>query len=410
MRLLKSAFTCFIFCLLTGATLAQNSEYNQDDKLVPRELAIPTSPLFDLMGVAPSQVARTSDIKDFKVDWSFKNWRVNPNLAIQTQPVWELFYNRKNLEKYQRASAFQRMMASLDLSLGTVLGDNNERRIGGAIKVSLYKQKDPLLKKGVYDDIQKSFAAELVLLAETEKRILKELDTITKPTDLIKKREDLRENDAKMASFYGRRNAAIQEQAKNYITDNWNAAYVDAAYGKIYSYSTDSVNSLRKLSLNRNTGNGFWLNFGFGLGKRGLVSGLIRTSFYEEELNFSMRDDVTGIDTSLSAIAANRLFTFGINFRYGGPVFNFFAEFIREAKSLKTPIQALNDAFTAPNGKTILTSTVKWDVVQPYIINFGGDWRVGRNLILNYGMRCVLDKNFKTVSFTPIANISCMMR
>ncbi len=410
MRLLKSAFTCFIFCLLTGAALAQNSEYNQDDKLVPRELAIPTSPLFDLMGVAPSQVARTSDIKDFKVDWSFKNWRVNPNLAIQTQPVWELFYNRKNLEKYQRASAFQRMMASLDLSLGTVLGDNNERRIGGAIKVSLYKQKDPLLKKGVYDDIQKSFAAELVLLAETEKRILKELDTITKPTDLIKKRDDLRENDAKMASFYGRRNAAIQEQAKNYITDNWNAAYVDAAYGKIYSYSTDSVNSLRKLSLNRNTGNGFWLNFGFGLGKRGLVSGLIRTSFYEEELNFSMRDDVTGIDTSLSAIAANRLFTFGINFRYGGPVFNFFAEFIREAKSLKTPIQALNDAFTAPNGKTILTSTVKWDVVQPYIINFGGDWRVGRNLILNYGMRCVLDKNFKTVSFTPIANISCMMR
>lgn len=410
MRLLKSAFTCFIFCLLTGAALAQNSEYNQDDKLVPRELAIPTSPLFDLMGVAPSQVARTSDIKDFKVDWSFKNWRVNPNLAIQTQPVWELFYNRKNLEKYQRASAFQRMMASLDLSLGTVLGDNNERRIGGAIKVSLYKQKDPLLKKGVYDDIQKTFAAELVLLAETEKRILKELDTITKPTDLIKKREDLRENDAKMASFYGRRNAAIQEQAKNYITDNWNAAYVDAAFGKIYSYSTDSVNSLRKLSLNRNTGNGFWLNFGFGLGKRGLVSGLIRTSFYEEELNFSMRDDVTGIDTSLSAIAANRLFTFGINFRYGGPVFNFFAEFIREAKSLKTPIQALNDAFTAPNGKTILTSTVKWDVVQPYIINFGGDWRVGRNLILNYGMRCVLDKNFKTVSFTPIANISCMMR
>ena len=112
------------------------------------------------------------------------------------------------------------MMASLDLSLGTVLGDNNERRIGGRLKVSLYKQKDPLLKKGVYDDIQKSFAAELVLLAETEKRILKELDTITKPTDLIKKREDLRENDAKMASFYGRRNAAIQEQAKNYITDN----------------------------------------------------------------------------------------------------------------------------------------------------------------------------------------------
>lgn len=410
MRLLNTTLSCFFFSLITLTVTAQTSSDNKDAKLVPRELAIPTSPLFDLMGVAPSQVARTSDIKDFKVDWSFKNWRVNPNLAVQTQPVWELFYNRKNLEKYQRASTFQRMMASLDLSLGTVLGDNNDRRIGGALKINLYKQKDPLLMRGVYDDIQKTYADELVLLTANEKAIIKALDSIVKPTDLIIKREELRENDAKMASFYSRRNTAIQEQAKNFVTDNWNAAYIDAAYGKIYSYATDSANTLRKLSLNRNTGNGFWLNFGFGVGKRGLISGLIRTSFYEEELNFTMQDDVTGIDTSLSAIAANRLYTFGINFRYGGPVFNFFAEFIRESKSLKTPIDALNDAFTAPGGKTIITSTVKWDVVRPYIINFGGDWRISRNLILNYGMRCVLDKNLKTVSFTPIANISCMMR
>jgi len=55
----------------------------QGEKPAPKEFAIPTSPLFDLMGAAPSQVPRTSAIKDFKVDWSFRNWRVNPNLAIQ---------------------------------------------------------------------------------------------------------------------------------------------------------------------------------------------------------------------------------------------------------------------------------------------------------------------------------------
>ncbi|MBL0357546.1 MAG: hypothetical protein IPP72_12000 [Chitinophagaceae bacterium] len=413
---MKNIFFCLQCCFLLLLIISANSsraQYNADaanSKLVPRELAIPTSPLFDLMGAAPSQVARTADIKDFKVDWSLKNWKVNPNLSIQAQPVWELFYNRKNLAKYQQANTFQRMMASLDLSLGTALGDNNERRIGGALKMSLYKQRDPLLMKGVYDDIQKTFDEELLQLKQKEKEILLALDSIVKPSELAAKREELRNNDAQLTSFYSRRNTAIQNQAAQFVSDNWNAAYVDLAFGKIYSYSTDSAGSLGKLSLNRNTGNALWLNFGFGVGKRGLISALIRSSFYEEELTFTVKDDVSGNENIQQAIAANKLFTFGINFRYGGPVFNFFAEFIREAKSLKTPLQALNDVLDLPDGKTVVTSTVKWDVVHPYIINFGGDWRISRNVILNYGMRCVLDKNFKTVSFLPIANISCMMR
>lgn len=395
---------------MVSNTIAQVNNDATNNKFVPRELAIPTSPLFDLMGAAPSQVARTADIKDFKVDWSFKNWRVNPNLAIQGQPIWELFYNRKNLTKYQQASNFQRMMASLDLSIGTVLGDNSERRIGGALKMNLYKQRDPLLIKGAYDEIQKTFDDELSELKRKEKEVLLAMDTILKPSELAKKKEELRINDAQFTSFYSRRNTAIQSQAAQYAGDNWNAGYVDMAFGKIYSYATDSAGSFTKLSLNRNTGNAFWLNFGLGMGKRGLISGLIRSSFYEEELTFTVKDNVSGEESINKAVAANKLFTFGINFRYGGPVFNFFAEFIREAKSLKTPIQALNDVINLPDGKTVLSSSVKWDVVHPYTINFGGDWRISRNVILNYGMRCLLDENFKTVSFIPIANISCMMR
>jgi len=37
----------------------------QEEKLTPKEFAIPTSPLFDLMGAAPSQVACTAAIKRF---------------------------------------------------------------------------------------------------------------------------------------------------------------------------------------------------------------------------------------------------------------------------------------------------------------------------------------------------------
>src|SRR6187549_2355845 len=117
MRQLKAGL--LVLLLATSFTgMAQQEAAN--GRLSPKEFSIPASPVFDLMGVTPSQINRTTDIKDFKVDWSFKSWRLNPNLAIQSQPVWELLYNRKDLSKYQAASRFMRRMASLDISVGTV--------------------------------------------------------------------------------------------------------------------------------------------------------------------------------------------------------------------------------------------------------------------------------------------------
>ncbi len=400
-----------LLCTVSMYTIAQTAKETKDaEKLVPKEFAIPASPLFDLLGAAPNQVARSSNIKDFKVDWSFKNWRVNPNIAVQGQPIWEIFYNKKSIEKYQQASNFQRMLASLDISIGSVTNDINDRRLGGAFKMNLFTKKDPLRIIGVYDEIQQTFNEELVQLKKNETELLKKLDSLTKPSDLQKTRDELRQNDELRASFYSRKNDAIQQKAKQFIADNWNANFIDVAYGKIYSYATDSAGSFKKLRINRNTGNGAWINFGKGIGKRGLISGLIRSSFYEEQVTFELRNDSTAEIKPDTTIAANRLFTLGLNFRYGGPVFNFFAEVIYEGKSLKTPVAAVNDVFKTPNGQSIVTSTVMWDVVHPYTVNFGGDWRIGRNVVLNYGMRLVMDKNYKAVSFTPIANISCMMR
>ncbi|RYY39742.1 MAG: hypothetical protein EOO08_08705 [Chitinophagaceae bacterium] len=398
---------CFLPLLLLSLGVAAQEE---KDKLSPRELTIPTSPLFDLMGQAPSQVARTADIRDFKVDWSFRNWKLSPNLAIEAQPVWEIAYNRKGISKYQRAKPLARRLSTLDVSLGTVQNEQNDRRIGWALKMNLYRQHDPLLLKGVYDDINEAFDAELMQLRAKEKDLLARLDTALHPARLKALRDELRQNDQQLGSFYYRRNTAIQERAKGYVIEHWNSAFIDFAFGKIYTYGTDSTGSLGKLRVNRNTGSGAWLNFGVGIGKRGLLSGLVRSSFYEEELTFQLRDEATGNEEAVSAIAANRLYTFGVNMRYGGPIYSFFVEFLREAKSLKTPVQALNEAFTAPGGKVVVTSTVKWDVVQPYSLNIGGDWRISRNVILNYGLRCVFDNNLKATTFIPIANISCMMR
>src|SRR5690242_5162177 len=99
--------------------LCQNTNDEKAGRLSPKEFSIPASPIFDLMNVTPSQINRTSDIKDFKVDWSFKSWRLNPNLALESQPFWELLYNRKDLSKYQNASSFMRRLASADVSFGS---------------------------------------------------------------------------------------------------------------------------------------------------------------------------------------------------------------------------------------------------------------------------------------------------
>lgn len=404
------ALSYYLILLFSFSVYSQNENNEVINKLTPKEFAIPTSPLFDLMGVAPSQVARTSDIKDFKVDWSFKSWKLSPNLAIQSQPVWELFYNKKTIEKYQKASWIDRSLASIDLSLGTVQESNDDRRIGGALKINIYKQKDPLLADGAYTEIETQFNDELLALKENEKRILHELDSVTKPSDIKELKNLLKENDEKLTSFYARKNDAIKTKASEFINDNWNSAFIDLAYGKIHTYETDSIGSFRKLRLNRSTASGTWLNFGFGVGRKGLISGLVRTSFYQEELNFELKNTDTDEIISQSAVAGNRLYTFGINIRYGGPVYNFFAELITEKKHRKTALSALNESFTPEANQIIVPESVKWDIVQPYTINVGGDWRISRNVILNYGIRAIMDNNFKTTSVIPIANISCMMR
>ncbi len=403
-----------ILKLLIAGIILINSSFAQlavaPDRVTPKEFSIPATPVFDLMGVTPSQVNRTSDIKDFKVDWSFKSWKLNPNLAIQAQPVWEIFYNKKDLSKYQQASTFARRLASLDISIGTVQDESGDRRIGFAAKFNIIKQKDPLLAKEMYTGISERFAQEKNDLLNQISVLEKKLDTIS---DILEKpaiRIQIKSLEEQLLTQNSRRRDEINAKAKIFIEENWNASSLDAAVGKVNSYRTDSAGNLFKLRLNRSTGFATWLNGSLGLGKRWLLSGLIRSTWYDEQLNFTLRDINTLEETPQEAIARNKLFAIGLNFRYGNPVYTFFMEFLYEQKSFSTATEALSKVFTPLPGTEISGGTVKWSVVNPNNITFGGDWRVSRSVILNYGMRCVFDKKWKFTTFTPVATISCMMR
>ena len=399
--------------LISHAVFAQQNL--QDDpksgRISPKELSIPASPVFDLMGVVPSQVSRTNDIKDFKVDWSFKSWRLNPNLAIQSQPVWEMFYNRKEITKYQRASPFMRRLSSLDISVGTVQNEDNDRRIGFAAKINLLQKKDPLLAKELYQDLAIKFGNEKKELETQLKTLQVKLDTIK---DILQKpdiRNQITSTEQQLESIGSRRMDEINRRAKIYVEENWNASSLDVAFGKVYTYQTDSAGSLLSLRLNRNSGWGAWINGSFGIGKKILISGLVRSFWYQEQLNFLIRNKTTGEEINQQAIAQNNLYSLGFNIRYGGAIYNFFIEMLYEQKGLKTPVQALDNTFKVPdNNEEIEASSVKWNIVEPNTLNFGGDWRISRNLILNYGMRCVFSKAWKFQTFTPVVSVSCMMR
>ena len=137
---------------------------------------------------------------------------------------------------------------------------------------------------------------------------------------------------------------------------------------------------------------------------------MFRTTWYEEQLDFIIRNNSTQEEISKQAVAENTLYSLGANLRYGGSIYTFFIEFLYEIKGFKTPVEALTGNFESPRNFDIIGSSVKWNVVHPNSLSIGGDWRISQSIILNYGMRCVFDSKWKMQTFIPVATISCMMR
>ncbi|NDC77772.1 MAG: hypothetical protein EBZ67_07870 [Chitinophagia bacterium] len=403
-----------ISCLLPQSYLRaqdQNQGQNPDNtRFSPREFSIPPSPVFDLMSITPSQVNKISDIKDFKVDWSFKTWRLNPNLALQAQPIWEIMYNRKSISKYYRASQLMRRLASIDVSLGTIVNEDNDRRLGYAVKMNLFRQRDPLLQQEVYEGIDERYEQEERELTTKLKDLNHQIDTSNSVLERAAIRSQLRQTEEQLLGLAMRRRNEVSQRARAYTEEYWNAGYLDFAYGRVNTYQVDSAGRLKTLRLNRNSGWAMWLNGGWGIGRRLFVAGLIRNSWYEEQLDFQIRNLSTGGMVVQKAVTQNSLLSTGLSLRYGGPIYNFFLEFFYERKKLNTTDEALKEAFTNPAGFEVVGTSVKWTAVNPNNITFGGDWRINRNVAINYGIRSIFDENWKFTSMQPVVTVSCMMR
>lgn len=401
-------FFSLAFCLLSTPLLAQD-DGTKAGRVSPKELTIPASPVFDLMGATPSQINRTSDIKDFKVDWSLK-YGVNPNLAIQSQPIWEVFYNRRDLSKYQKTSGFMRKLASLDISLGTIQDEDNYRRIGGAIKLNLFRERDPLMAKELYEDISLKYKNEKTELELQLKELQLKMDTTRSILDKPGLRAQIKSTEEQLNSQNSRRMAEINQRAKVFVDENWNASSLDFAFGRTHTFKSDSSGTFGMKRNNRSTGTGAWINGNMGVGKKMLLTCLLRSFWYDEQVDFRTKDLSTGDETVQKTTAKNTVYSLGMNFRYGGSVYTFFFEMLYEYKKIRTPDEALNRVYKTAGNVEIVGSSAKWEEIHPNTLSIGGDWRISRSVIINYGMRCVFNSNWKFKTFVPVATVSCMMR
>ena len=397
--------------LMLQNVIAQQSVMGPVSPAGVSELIIPASPIFDLMGVTPSQVVHYSEIKNFKVDWSFRNWRINPNISLQAQPIWELVYKNKNISYYQRASRLMRSLSSLDLSIGSVAGENSLRKFGGSVKVNLYTQKDPLLVKNAYRDIENNFESQKLTLKSKSNELVKKINTITNPDTIEALKDELTEVQFLLNTLGDRKKEEIILKAQKYISENWNSAYLDFAVGWIRSYTTDSVGSFKTLDFGRNSGTAVWLNGGIGIGKRGMIIGLFRGLFFKEGINFKVQNKITNDIITQRINILNQLISVGVNCRLGGPKFNFFTECFVNARLDNKPEKSIGNNILMNTDLRLIDNSASWvENSDPFSISIGGDWRTSRNVIINFGIRTIFNEAWQVISFTPVATIGCIMR
>lgn len=375
-----------LLILLTGFCLsgfAQSWMYgkknNPENSRKFSELTIPSSPAFDLMQVNAAYINKPNIIRDFKVDWSFKSYKLSPNLALQGQPIWEMFYSRDNLYKYQQANGFLKTLSTFDVSVGTVEDEWSNRKLAYAFKLNLYRQYDPWASNDEIDNTLEAYYNERYTLDSIiyiKSLYLDTLESQSNSDPLVKRevKKQIEELEKEVDGLKEHYNTKVKDIVKSTSSAKWNASHVDVAYGRSLSFASITTNSIKQ----NGQGNAAWINSSIGIGKTFLLSTLIK-------YNFLVKSVVpTRADTS--SISQETIGT-GINIRYGNEKVTFFAEYFYEQSAKSNS-----------------------NLIQNNIVGYGGDWRFSNNVILSFSLRTFYDGRGKLTNMVPFIGLSCMMR
>jgi hypothetical protein len=358
-----------------------------DEYVEETNFFIPSAPAFTMLNVTPELVTRPGAVREFKVDWRIKNYNIAPDLALEAQPVWFLYYDRHDLNTYRRASPLMKTLSTLSFSFATAKIDG-VNHMSVALKLNLYREKDPMMDNTLIAELQREVNWD-------EEEMIAEIRDIQRRKDFVDDKEvkramrdsisDLRYQLKMIRQGQKDRLRSIQEE---YVLDNWNASMLDLAFGRVWTYNNGGLDSLKM----QGAGYALWLNGSLRMGKHGQGIGLLRFKR-------------SGFDNMVML---------GLAYRYGGPKYNFFVETVYET----TP-DYLNATLS---DEEIFAGKVEYDLGfgwlhyddaqmrSTWTLSYGGDFRLNRNILLNFALRTRLDGNFKFTQLLPVANLTCLMR
>ena len=378
---MKKIAILIVLCCVVMEMGAQESELPD---AIPH--SIPSSPAFSLLGVNPELVTRPSDVKEFKVDWRIKNYKVAPDLALEAQPLWWLYYSKKRPGELRNMNRIQRILSTTSISFATAKVDN-VNHLAWAIKANVYKEFDLFQSQQHLVKSQKRVDEQLEPYKFLIDSIQFDMHRFRNKDSLKMRRQMIRDLRLEMKLVQKQEMENLKEEAENLIKENWNMDMVDFSIGRVYTYDNAGIDSLRL----RKAGWGFWLNGAKGIGKNGLVTGLFR----------------------VNRVGVNTDYWIGASYRFGNGRYNFFGELTYQRRN-NNPINGFlkDDQFADLRSEDLGSGWYGFndgDGYSMWTIAYGGDFRLNNNILLNFALRTNLDSDLKFSRFLPIANIICLM-
>ena len=352
----KSIITTIVLFL----SITMFSQDNIQGKIEATDYSLPSSPAFSLLDVNPEKINKPGFSRDFKLDWFLNGKNLKPDIAIEAQPVWILFFGETDYNDFQDIKWLGRTLSTMNFSIGTVQKDS-VNSLAYSIKLTLFRDKnsDPMLS----DELVKSFKEDS---KEITSYILQKEGLIEKLEDIVERNDDndkveinnirkkIKEIELIIMAKDITEKEYIKKKQKEFEDEHWNASMLDVGYGQILDYSNSNIDSLNF----ENKKHAVWVNGSYGKEKI-LLSAMYRQYFYSD----------------------NNDFLAGINLRYGSSKLNFFIETAYEKI-------AENDKIT---------------------IGYGGDYKLNSNYQIQFGLRTEYTKDFNLKSLMPVININWLM-
>lgn len=390
-----------IFFLLVGL-VHSNSKGQVGDPLLKDTLlkatqySIPSSGAFTLLGVNPENVSTPGFSRDFKIDYFFQDSQLNPNIALQCQPFWLLFYKNKTIDSWSDANFLHSIVANTEFSFGSTENQTKGNQFAYSFKTTIGYNPltDTSFSKG-YETVLGAVASSINQLnmnltmekiaikfkqdsLENEAFNLKtELSNLSNYQTLEKNKliSEINTINAQIAEMTSRvfiinstiednlnnENKKLEENAKKYVSNYMETKKskfrMDIGFGQVFQYKDTLVTELNPLL----TGFGIWINpgFGFCLDKN--------KSSCNNSLLFAAIGKLTVIDTITEI-------TSGFNIRYVGGKTDVFTEY--------SPV------FTDQQ----LTANR---------ISFGGGYELDNQKYLQIGFLMDFDQKFKLTKIQP---------